>query len=375
MIGLAEFYRTRMAQRPYYLRQERVLSNFSRSVPSIPWVLRLFAAFTILGLTTVTATCQLAGEMQSGALSSETLNAPQPVNTAAAGDGTALEDARAQATRKDFPHAERTIRAYVAKYPDSAQGHFLLGYILNAEHEPKRSLAEYTTGARFHPPGAGDLLVVAADYIYLHDYADADKWLTVATQWKPGDALAWYLLGRTKYNENRFQEAISAFGKCLQLDPRNVRAENNLGLSYEGLADDKGAQRAYLTAIQWQADVAHPDPQPYLNLGMLLARDAQDGQAIPYLQKAVDLAPENPKAREQLGRAYEKMHVLGKAQSELQKAVLLAPGVSALHFQLGRIYHEEKNDEQARKQFATCAALNGSKSTDKDETPNPDSPH
>lgn len=288
---------------------------------------------------------------------------------------TDLDEARMQATRKQFPHAEKTVRAYLEKHPDSAQGHFLLGYILNAEHEPKRSLEEYTIGSRFHRPSAADLLVVAADYVYLHDYADADKWFTMATQWSPGDALAWYFLGRTKYNENRFKEAINTFERCLQLDPRNTRAENNLGLSYEGLADDNNAQRAYLTAIQWESNLVRPDPQPYLNLGMLLAREGHNRQAILYLRKAVELAPGNPKAREQLGRAYEKMHMLSKAQSELEKAVVLAPGVSALHFQLGRIYHEEKNEGMAKKEFATCATLNGSKSTDADETPNPDNPH
>ncbi|HET9088049.1 MAG TPA: tetratricopeptide repeat protein [Acidobacteriaceae bacterium] len=219
------------------------------------------------------------------------------------------------------------------------------------------------------------MLVVAADYVYLHDYTDADKWLTLATQWNPDDALGWYLLGRTKYNENRFQEATSAFRRCLQLDPRNVRAEDNLGLSYEGLADDARAQLAYKTAIQWGSELSHPDAQPYLNLGMLLAREGHDAQAIPSLEKAVELAPQNPKAREQLGRAYEKLHMLRKAQSELQQAILLAPGVSGLHFQLGRIYHEENNETMAKKEFAVCATLNGSKSTDTEETPNPDSPH
>ena len=337
----------RSTQLRHHPEPQRALIRLARTNSNISWATRLAAIWIFLLLA-----------------------ASSPANCQ-----NSLQDARAQVAQKELTKAEQTVRAYLAKSPDSAEGHFLLGYILNAEHKPTRSLAEYTAGARFHPPSASDLLVVAADYVYLHDYSDADKWLTMATQWNPGDALGWYLLGRTKYNENRFQEAIDAFRKCLQLDPKNVRAESNLGLSYEGLADDARARHAYVTAIQWENELSLPDPQPYLNLGILLARDGHDAQAIPYLQKAVELAPQNPKAREQLGRAYEKLHMLRKAQSELEKAVLLAPSVSALHFQLGRVYHEEKNEDMAKKEFAACAALNGSKSTDTDETPNPDSPH
>lgn len=318
---------------------------------------------------------QLAESMQGRATTGAKTTPAQVEKSSSDLTEPVLEEARSQAKRKDFAQAEQTVRIYLKKQPDSAQGHFLLGYILNAERKPKRSLVEYTVGAQFHPPSADDLVVVATDYIYLRDYADADKWLTLATQWKPDSALDWYLLGRTKYNENRFQEAVKAFDRCLQLDPGNVRAENNLGLSYEGLEDNKDAYSAYRTAIQWQSNSSHPYPQPYLNLGILLARDGHTEQALPYLQKSVELAPQNPKVHEQLGRAYEKVQMLGKAQSELEKAIAIAPDISALHFQLGRIYHKEKKNDLARKEFARCAVLNKTNSTDADETPNPDSPN
>ena len=53
------------------------------------------------------------------------------------------------------------------------------------------------------------------------------------------------ILGRTKYNENRFSEAIDAFLTCLKLDTHNVKAEDNLGLSYEGLNQTQQAIRRF----------------------------------------------------------------------------------------------------------------------------------
>ncbi len=64
--------------------------------------------------------------------------------------------------------------------------------------------------------------------VLLKDYADADKWFTKAVAWNPRDALGWYYLARTKYNENRFAEAISGFRKCLALNGKDVKAEDNL---------------------------------------------------------------------------------------------------------------------------------------------------
>ena len=210
------------------------------------------------------------------------------------------------------------------------------------------------------------------DYALLHAYADADKWMTEATALKPDNALYWYYLGRTKYNENRYKEAVDIFDRCLKLRPGYVRAEYNLGLSYEGESLDDKAEAAYETAISWQKDTANEDPQPYLDLGVLLAKQGRLKQAISNLQKAIELDPRNPKIHEQTGRIYEQLHDLGKAQVELEAAVALAPKVAPLHFELGRIYQKEGMSTRAKVEFARCTALNGTLSTDSEETPNPD---
>src|SRR5207253_6310161 len=62
-----------------------------------------------------------------------------------------------------------------------------------------------------------------------------------------------YYLGRAKYNENRFAEAVNAFQQCLTLDSKNVKAEDNLGLSYAGLDRNEEAIVAYKNAIAWQS--------------------------------------------------------------------------------------------------------------------------
>jgi Flp pilus assembly protein TadD len=273
--------------------------------------------------------------------------------------------------RGELTHADKDLRDYLALHPDSAEAHFLLGYVLYREARPTDSLAEYTAGARFRKPEANDLASVAMDYVLLRDYADADKWLTMAVSWQPRNALYWYYLGRTRYTENRFQDAINAFDKALELSPRDVRAEYNLGLSYDGLNRDSDAAAAYRTAIDWEQGSAHPDSQPYLDLGILLSQHGQMQAALPYLEKAVSLDGDNPKAHEELGRAQEQLHNFAHAQAEMEKAVALAPNISSLHFELGHIYQKQGLTDRAKMEFSRCAALNAAHSTDATATPNP----
>jgi Tfp pilus assembly protein PilF len=48
--------------------------------------------------------------------------------------------------------AESTVRRYLESHSDSADAHYLLGYILFKEQDPKASLEQYTEAAGW--PGA-----------------------------------------------------------------------------------------------------------------------------------------------------------------------------------------------------------------------------
>jgi tetratricopeptide (TPR) repeat protein len=279
-----------------------------------------------------------------------------------------LVQATATAKAGSFSDAEAMVRKYLSQQDASADGHYLLGFILSHEKKAKESLAEYTRAAQLRTPTANDLKMVAVDYVMLGDLLDADRWLTKALSWNPSDADGWYYLGRTKYNENRFAEAIDSFQQCLKLDPHNVKAEDNIGLSHEGLSQTEQATQAFQTAIAWQSGATGKDAQPYLNLGMLLAEQDNPEAGLPYLQEAVALAPRNAKAHEQLGRAYLKLKRWQDSHDELEKAVQLAPNSSSLHYELGISYRDQGLKDQAQKEFDRCTELNATHSSV--DTPN-----
>jgi Flp pilus assembly protein TadD len=282
-----------------------------------------------------------------------------------------LKTAQSLLAAGKLPEAEAALRRYLKDNPSSAEAHYLLGDLLFREKRAVESLGEFTAGAKFKPPGASELRTVASDYVLLEDFADADKWFSQVTAETPNDPEVWYLLGRTKYNENRFAEAAASFERVLALRPKDVHAEDNLGLSQQGLGHTAQAKTAFLTAIDWQGD-APTDAQPYLNLGILLIDQGDAAAAIQPLTKAAALAPQNPKIHEELGRALQAKGDMEAAQSQLEAAVKLAPNAASLHFKLGQIYHHRGLNERAQQEFAICAKLNGAHSST--EVPNPFNP-
>jgi tetratricopeptide (TPR) repeat protein len=303
-----------------------------------------------------------AGIFTLGAWLALAVSTQQPGQIAAS-DST-LDQARQLLQSGNLGGAEKAARLYVASHPNSSDGHYVLGRILFLEKKAAESLAEFTAGAKYRPPTVEDLKVVASDYVVLGDYTDADKWFTKVVEWAPDDAQGWYYLGRTKYNENRFEEAVSAFKRCLQLDPKNVKAEDNLGLSYAGLGRHDEAVAAYHTAIDWQKDATTKDFGPYLDLGTLLLETNKSEEAIPYLQVALQLNANDPKIHNQLGKAYLHANELVKAQAELERAVALAPNSAPEHFMLGQIYRKEGQEDKAKEELARFTQLNGAHSTD-----------
>ncbi|HYY72049.1 MAG TPA: tetratricopeptide repeat protein [Candidatus Bathyarchaeia archaeon] len=303
-----------------------------------------------------------------------------------------LAEAKDFFRQSKFREADRAVRQYLESHPNSADGHFLLGHILfreiqaeaildrqlalqvqggmgggiatpepalpkDREEKAKASLDEFTAGAKYRNPSAADLKIVAFDYIVLADYPDADKWLTKMLEWAPNDSDGWYNLGRTKYNENRFAEAISAFQQCLKLDPKNVKAEDNLGLSFAGMGRNEEAAAAYQMAIGWQERSLAKNSRPYMDLGSLLIDGNRPKEAVKFLLQAVEIDSRDSKTHELLGKAYTRLEEFPKAQVELEKAVELSPQTPNLHCMLAPVYRKEGLAEKAKAEYERCAAL------------------
>jgi tetratricopeptide (TPR) repeat protein len=305
----------------------------------------------------------------------------------------ALAEAKSLLQKGLAAQAEKVTRQFLLQHADSAEGHYLLGYILFDEVREKyvgeeekegenfrykdtvsaslgemrdakarESLVELSAGARYSSPSAFDLKIVALNYLLLKDEPSAEKWLTASTTLNSQDAQAWYYLGRTKYSETKYAGAIEAFEHCLKLDPENVVAEYNVGLSYEGLNQNDEAIQAYQNAIAWESQHQLKSPDPFVALARLYLHQNQPEKAVPYLFQAATAFPQLSLPHEELGKSYSVLHRLPEAQEQLEKAVQLSPQNASLRCLLGQVYQQEKMTAKAQTEFERCTMLRNKQS-------------
>jgi Flp pilus assembly protein TadD len=271
----------------------------------------------------------------------------------------ALADARSLIAAGNFKGAEGALRTYLVIDPGSGQAHYLLAYALLRQNKPKDSLEEYTRAAALQAPTAEQLREVGQDYVLLDDSADAGKWIIRSIEMNESDPEGWYSLGRLRYTEQQFGDALDCFKRAIALAPGNVKVENNLGLAFEGLNRTDDAVIAYRQAIAWQ-DAGPPkkvSEQPLLNLAIVLLHRGKLADARSLLLRAVGIAPQDPRILEQLGQLYSQQANYAEAAKYLETATRLDPEKSNLHFLLGQAYHHLGRQGEAKTEFDAAARL------------------
>lgn len=248
------------------------------------------------------------------------------------------------------------MRAAIAAQPNSVELLYALALVLRQEAKPKESLEIYTESARLRKPTADELRSVALDYVLLNDFADAIHWLELASQMEPRNVDVLYALGRCYYSKDRFTDASKVFEHVLLIDPRHLKAEENLGLAYAALNRTEKAEEALKTAAGW-ADGSGSDEWPFFDLGGFLVDQGRMEEAIKPLRAAEHINPDNASCHEKLGRALIATHQNAEGVAELERAIRLDPKDPKTHYELGRALRQAGQAERAQQEFALSQKL------------------
>jgi len=200
--------------------------------------------------------------------------------------------------------------------------------------------------------GIGFLLVVGAFLLvrtpgvweYRLRHMDADTLALLALE-RPGDALVFYYLGTSLYNEGRFREAAAMLERALQLKPRFPRAALALGLTY--MAGRRPLQAHEV--LQRALEMAPNSPEAHFALGMLYLYQFEGAQprAAEQFQAVCRLQPWNAEAWYYYGLCQEAMGFYPAAIEAFQRALRLRPfSVRALR-ELGFVLTDDKKYGEA----------------------------
>jgi tetratricopeptide (TPR) repeat protein len=287
------------------------------------------------------------------AQSSGAIKATPPTGISYSAEGSSSQDSASQSALKQ---KETDLRTALSEQPNSPALLFALALVERQENDPHASLDTYTLAAQLRKPTPQELRSVALDYVLLNDYDDAIHWLEVAASLGPSDVDILYALGRCYYSKSRFVDAGKMFQKVLELQPRNLKAEENLGLVYDATNQPVEAEAALRKAVNW-SDANGKDEWPFLDLGSFLVDHNRPQEAIVPLQTAVGIQPDSAAAHERLGHALiaTQQNVAGIA--ELEQSAKLDEKNPKVHFELGRALRQAGRAEEAKKEFELSQQL------------------
>lgn len=209
-----------------------------------------------------------------------------------------------------FERAEQVYREMVSRFPEQAEGYFLLGAFYGFQMRYDDAAAVYRRGLEVAEHHAGLLRGAAA---------------TELRRGKPAAALELAV----RLREVAADTAGDAFHR---------------GLVYERLGRIAEAEQSYREALE-----LHAEHWPSLNnLAVILVSTDRPGEALPHAERAAGLAGQNPSVLHTLGWAQLEQGLVGEALITLERAVALRPDAAAFNYHLGRAYIAQGDTDRGR---------------------------
>ena len=164
---------------------------------------------------------------------------------------------------------------------------------------------------------------------------------------------AWNGLGNVYTDLGRYEEAIAAYQKAIELDPKFTWPWNNLGTVYDDLGRYEEAIAAYQKAIEL-------DPQftwPWNNLGTVYDDLGRYEEAIAAYQKAIELDPQFAAPWNGLGNVYYQQGRREEAIQAYQQAIELDPRNAVPYSSVARVYRRLGEQDKVAEYSAKAREL------------------
>jgi tetratricopeptide (TPR) repeat protein len=209
------------------------------------------------------------------------------------------------------------------------------------------TLAQTRPSHKAHPQSAAEddraanALKEAESLLQKQQYQQAEEKLqTIVTQ-QQENPQAWFDLGFAQSHQGKTTEAIAAYKKATQLDPKWFEAQQNLGLALAKSGDLNAAASALKTAVALKPIIGGQQAlaAAWLSLAQVTEENAPQESLAAY-QKAVELDPTNSEA--QLGSSRMAERAGNTAAAEQQYLKLAAAGNNDSIERLVSLYLKQK---------------------------------
>ncbi|MCX5642684.1 MAG: tetratricopeptide repeat protein [Candidatus Omnitrophica bacterium] len=179
------------------------------------------------------------------------------------------------------------------------------------------------------------------------DLSLAESYLEDASRLDPRSSNIWNALAKIYLQENKFQEAVTAYNRAKSLNPGNKEVYYGLGLAYLRLKKNTLARLQYETLIKNSPD----EKEAYLLLADLYTSAGLTDAALNTYRQILKFLPDNPIILYNYAVLLAQQKDYRSAQSYLIKATGLMPNFIPARALLAKIYWETGNRAAAKENY------------------------
>jgi len=284
--------------------------------------------------------------------------------------------------KRDFPAAEREMKAAAAAAPSDPGPVLQLGRLYLIQGRGRDALAQFDRAAQLRPGLPEALAGRAEAHVALGNAQAATEAATAFVAARRESAEAYVFLGSVRERVGQGAEAELAYQKALERERHHVAAARALASLYE--RDQRLADAVRLlqetavgrpdSALPWidlalihsrtgdhaaaataYRQAAQRDPGNVLvlnNLAYLLGQDTRTlDEALELAERAYRQAPGNAAVADTAGWLHFKKGNVEKARTLISAAVQAAPANPLLRYHLGMVYLKQGRKAEARKEL------------------------
>ncbi|MCB0364294.1 MAG: tetratricopeptide repeat protein [Bdellovibrionaceae bacterium] len=204
-----------------------------------------------------------------------------------------------------------------------------------------------------------ELLSAAKEHFKLNKYSAAEPLLNQLILRGTKTADIFHMLGTIYYDQGKFNKAIRAFRRALEIQPSFTDASIGLSIILNDLGRyDEG--RKVFEEAQAMLDRQKTDSDPYINeklaikhdeLGELYCRYGRTKEGLEQYFKALSLSARKPELTMKIAECFVKLEDFTKAIKELRNLVRDFPAFVTARIRLGQLFYDSGQVPEAVAQW------------------------
>ncbi|MGE4130642.1 MAG: tetratricopeptide repeat protein [Bdellovibrionales bacterium] len=204
-----------------------------------------------------------------------------------------------------------------------------------------------------------DMLSAAREYFRENKYSMSEPILNQLILKNAKSPEVFHMLGTIYYDQGKFNKAIRAFRRALELEPTFTDASVGLSIILNDIGKYEEGRKVFDEAKELLARQNSSD-DPYLNeklsikhdeLGELYFQHHRYKEALDQYYKALSLSNRKPELTLKVVECYVRLQEPDKALRELRQLIREYPGFLSARVRLGRILYDSGDISAAVEQW------------------------